>query len=351
MRKTFLFALFMIFLSGSLYASPQDRLDTWKKRSDWPFEFSDKEISMGYLNDALTTDLTEGNIAFIRSIGEQFLEDLTVWKAAQQNPSLKNHKNFAAFDKEVRNCNEVRKQISEYMQYDFLVPLNSLKMISYEDGSVAIAKGSDGKYVKELGEEYITKLKRYAKQVAPFFGGENDPQGKYIIDQVALVVRANEGSKKIISKAQADKKREREKKQQELAKTEKYDPQKTAINSSDAFISQIRKEYQQTTKNSPDNIIDISPLKYKEYMDYTGGALSVAECIAKNANYKEKYDVQGVLLAKENGKYVKYTFWSVKSIDHVYNGSSYSNPSQGFYTEVVKKCEVQPANVASKYKK
>ncbi|PIE54489.1 MAG: hypothetical protein CSA35_05980 [Dethiosulfovibrio peptidovorans] len=351
MRKIVFLALIMVFLTSSLYAGIKDKLDNWEEKSGWPFDVSDKEISMGYLKDATTTDLSDADLDFVKSIGERFLEDLAIWKAAQNDINLKSHQKFAALDRQIRNYNEARKQIAEYMEYDFLLPLQKIKLISYKDGSFAIAKGTDGKYVRELGEAYINKLQRYAKQVAPFFGGKDDKMGKSIIDQVALVVKANEYSKDIIRKSQEEKKIENERKQGEMAKTEKYDPKKVSVKFSDEFIGEIKREYKKASKTVDGKILDISPVQYKEYMDYTGGALNLEECIAKKCTYKEKYDVQGVLLVKNDGKYIKYTFSSVKSINHVHNGTAYSNPYTSFYTKVVKKCEVQAENVANEYRK
>lgn len=324
--KVLAFVLSVFMLATASFANPKDRLDNWKARADWPFGTSDNQMTMGFLKDATTTDLSPKLLKYVKSIGEQFNQDLAVWQAAQKDSSLKSHKNFPAFDKEVRNCNDVRKQISNYMQYDFLLPLKTIFIKKYDDGTSVLVEDASGKHLRELTPTFEKKFVRYATQVAPIFGGKKDKMGKMILDQIDSVLSANKNSAKLIKKGHA-------KQKSELAKNEKYNPQKRSVNNQSKLINDVKNEYARRFKQSKSNVIDVSPTYEKASKEIN----SLNQAL-------DKYKVEGELLAKEGGTYVKYTFQFITK--KIYGSSTTER-----YDNIYKKSTILPENVASEYRK
>lgn len=318
--------LLICLLATASFASPKDRLDNWKVRDGWPFTTSEQKITNGFLQDATTKDLSQKDLKFVKFIGDEFIADLAVWKAAQKDSSLKNHKNFPAFDKEVRNVNKVRVQIADFMQYDYVIPLNTIFIQNYDNGTSAIVEDSSGKYLKKLSPIFVTKLKRYATQVAPILGGKKDKMGKMIIDQVNNVLVANKNSARLIKEGH-------KKQKQDLAKNAKYNPNKRSVSNQSNLINKVKQSYASKYKKSKSNIIDVSPTYEK----------TSNEVNSLKQPFK-KYKVEGEFLAKENGKYVKYTFQFVRK---KISGSSTTENYDNIYLVST----ILPENVASKYRK
>ncbi len=175
-----------------------------------------------------------------------------------------------------------------------------------------------------------------------------------------IVKKTNEPTPEELKQQQEKQKIEAEKKRQELTKTEKYDPKNVSINYRDKFINKVKSKYGSFKGKNPNDIINISVYKAYETTDYEGGSRNVAECLKNGNNYNEKYIIKGVLLAKENEKYQKYTFTSTRNNRHRlapistingYAGYKEGSISTDFFTEMYLKCEILPENVAKQYRK
>ncbi len=322
-----LFLALFVFAVG-LNAGYKDRLDNFKPTENWPFGDSNSKITQGFLQDATTTKLSPENLKLVVSFGDRFLQDLEIWKAAKTNPEIKNHKNFAAFEKELKNYNEVRKQIADYMQYYFWIPVKTIFIADYKDKPSAIVSDSSGRYYKALSDARMEKLIFFATQVAPLFGGKKDKMGEIIISKVEEIKKANEVSKKLIAKGQAKQKAKEQKEFEQRSKTEKYNPIKKSIENEAKVIKKVRSEF-----NKGGQIIDITPTSSQKRVDTDAAGLATA-----------KYYAYGQMLVKDNGDFKKYKFMVLMS----------KNPPTStttmFYTKFDFVSKIMPENVDNKYK-
>ncbi len=322
-----LFLALFVFAVG-LNASFKDRLDNFKTTENWPFGDSNEKITQAFLQDATTSKLPPENLKLVISFGERFLQDLEIWKAAKTNMEIKNHKNFVAFEKELKNYNAVRKQIANYMQYYFWMPVKTIFIADYKDKPSAIVSDSSGRYYKVLLEARMEKLRLFATQVAPFFGGKKDKMGEMVITQVEEIQKANEVSKKLVAKGEAKQKIKEQKEFAQRAKTEKYNPVKRSIEREARVIKEVRSEF-----NKGGQIIDISPTSSEKRVDTDAAGLATA-----------KYYAYGQMLVKDNGDFKKYKFMVLMS----------KNPPTStttmFYSKFDFVSKIMPENVANKYK-
>ncbi|PID77642.1 MAG: hypothetical protein CSB24_00420 [Deltaproteobacteria bacterium] len=197
LQKTLWTAVILLATAGWLQAAAVDRLDSWQP-GDWPFSGSKQGIA-DYLKKATTSDLEPGLIKKINAVGRQFTADMPVWREAQRDQELRKHRNFAAFDQEMKKYQAVRKHITIYIQRDFTPFIHARNVSVQRDGTALLVDNQVARpRLLTLNEPQMKKMQRYITQVAPLLGGDEDDLGRSIIEQANTMITASRNSARIL---------------------------------------------------------------------------------------------------------------------------------------------------------
>ncbi len=164
--------------------------------------------------------------------------------------------------------------------------------------------------------------------------------------QKKLVEQRKEALKRLALK----RKLQKQHKNMGINPTKEYNPKKITIKDYKQINEAITEKYVAITKNDPNSIIDISPLRAKEDIKFKNGIKNKKEAIAKKASYYDEYDVKGVLLAKEKDQYVAYNFWAIKKAFHDSPGSSRTNSYDEIWASVTNRRVLKVTDLAMKYR-